>query len=58
MNRALVNAANDIVIANSAIQIPLSEPFPDFERRGTAIGACKVDDMSSFCRKFISTEAQ
>ena len=58
MNSALVNAANDIVIANSAIQIPLSEPFPDFELRGSAIGDCTIDDMSSFCRKFSSTEAQ
>jgi len=58
MNSALVNAANDIVIANSAIQIPLSEPFADFELRASAIGGCTVDDMSSFCRKFISTKAQ
>jgi len=56
MNSALVNAANDIVIANSAIQIPLSEPFPDFELRGRAIGGCTIDDIGSFCRKFNSAE--
>src|SRR5271170_6079033 len=47
MNSALVNAANDIVIANNAIQIPLSEPFAVRVGRGRAIGECAVDDISS-----------
>jgi len=48
INSALVNAAKDIVIANRAIQIPLSEPFFSSALRGRAIGACIVDDMRSF----------
>ena len=48
MNSALVNAANDMVIANRAIQIPLSEPFAKSERRGRLTGVCAVDAMKSF----------
>jgi hypothetical protein len=48
MNNALVKAANDMVIANSAIQMPLSEPLAKSGRRGEHIGVCTVDDMKSF----------
>ena len=58
MKSALVNAAKDIVIANNAIQIPLSEPFADFARRGSVTVGCTVDDMSSFCRQFIFAKAR
>jgi len=41
-------------MANNAIQIPLSDPFPGSERRGKTMGECIVADMSSFYREFDS----
>jgi hypothetical protein len=43
-----------MVIANRAIQIPLSEPFLSAAPRGSAIGACIVDDIRSFYGQFNS----
>ena len=54
INSALVKAANDMVIANRAIQIPLSEPFFSAAPRGSAIRACIVDDIRSFYGQFNS----
>jgi hypothetical protein len=47
MKSALVKAANDMVMAKSAIQMPLLEPLAGRDRGGKFIVGCAVDDMWS-----------